>query len=170
MSNGHKYHCLVTSLASINLNLVVVAVFCLLNLGCSSQQAIENARNNGAEAGRKDGQVAGAAGMSVAISDAEDNAYNEAVSNFYESGDYHRAASFEVVALASTFILGFILQYLVFYVLRLIGILTDIDWIVLSAEAKENLDRLSERSSQSDTTQENSTLIHSNPNHGQEDH
>jgi hypothetical protein len=136
-----------------------------ISQGCVFQQDIENARMSGAAAGQKDGQRAGAAAESIAsFKDAEDRSYTETLSKLYSSGDYYRPPAFEVIAVAASFTLGFLLQYGILYSLRMTGIFTDVDWIVLSAETKQNLSRISDQNSQVSLHQPQLKLPKSTPN------
>jgi hypothetical protein len=156
---------------SICFTLFFGAALCLLGIGqgCTSSQDIENARISGAEAGQKAGQrAATATEFSTSYKNARDDSYTETLSRLYLSGDYYRHPVFELIVVAFSFTLGYILQYGILYSFRATGFLTDVDWIVLSDESKQNLIRISDRNSQTSLIQGQSTLVESGPNNGHE--
>jgi hypothetical protein len=103
--------------------------------GCTSQRAIEAARERGAQAGREEGRSAGdAAGFTAAALPAEKESYRDTLNQLYCSGEYRRDPFYTLAVPPSFFIIGFALQWLAFYVPRRAGYLLDIDWIVLPKE------------------------------------
>jgi hypothetical protein len=149
--------------------LFVAGVFLLSVIpGCASRESIESARSRGVEAGHDDGQRAGeAAGFQIGFKEAENSSYTDTVSQLCSSGDYHRPSFYCLAVLVAAFLLGYALQYSVLYLLRRLGFLADIDWIVLSSEAIENLRSVSEQKGQAFLTEEPTKLLSSNAIYGQ---
>jgi hypothetical protein len=146
---------------------VIVAMFSIVH-GCASRENIESARSRGVEAGKKDGQCAGEAeGFRNGFKEAEARSYKKTLSELYSSGDYYRPPFYEIAAFVAFFVLGFALQYAVFFLLRVFGFLPDIDWIVLSPEAIEKIKNCSEQQSPVSLTQEQTRLIPTNTVNGQ---
>jgi hypothetical protein len=125
--------------AGILLTVGVVLVSVLS--GCASRESIEAGRSRGAEAGDTDGKRAGEAeGFDVGCKAAEKSAYSETLSQLDSSGDYCRGAVCTLGVILVAFLLGYALQYLLFYWLRRGGFLSDIDWIVLPQQMAEAID------------------------------
>jgi RNA polymerase-binding transcription factor DksA len=98
-------------------------------------EVIESARQRGAQAGREEGRRAGEAeGFTGAFHTAENEAYRKTINELYQSREYRRIPLFTIAVVIGFFIVGFLLQWIVFYVPRRIGFLRDIDWIVLPKE------------------------------------
>jgi hypothetical protein len=115
--------------------------------GCTSQQAIEKARERGAKAGREEGRRAGeVAGFNTAADAAEKEAYRDMLNQLYLSGEFRRKPLYTIVVLVGFFALGFGLQWGTFYALRRVGNLRDIDYMVLPEEMNDvGLTDLAER-------------------------
>lgn len=121
--------------ATPRLYLFLLSFLPLTLSGCTSQKAIEKARQRGAQAGREEGRHSGEAdGFTTAFKAAKNEAYRETLTELQRSGEYRRIPFFTVAIVGSFFILGYLLQWTVVYVLRYKGYLRDIDWIVLPKE------------------------------------
>jgi len=92
------------------------------------------------EAGRADGQKAGAAdGFAEGKKDAETDGRNETLLDLYDTDNYRTDVVANIAYVGSAFLVGFITQYVLFYLLRRIGLLHDIDLLVLSGETIDDL-------------------------------
>jgi hypothetical protein len=101
-----------------------------------SQQRLEAARARGYEAGNTEGQRLGESeGFTNAARAAEREAYDATIGKLYAEGDYHRTPIADILLVSLAFAVGFILQWLVFYVFRRIRLLHDIDWLALPEHA-----------------------------------
>jgi hypothetical protein len=122
------------AIAAILLSLVVVI------MGCPSSESYENARARGMAAGREDGQRAGEAKrFRAAFEDAEEAAYSATLTELRLSGVAQRSLLYCLTAIVVGFLIGFASQYMIFYLLRRPGFVSDIDWIVLSPEVVDQL-------------------------------
>jgi hypothetical protein len=98
-------------------------------------EAIEKSYQRGAEVGREEGKRAGEAeGYASSLNNAEKETYRETIDELYQSHQFQRTTLYTFVVVSGFFILGFLLQWIAFYVPRRIGYLRDIDWIVLPKE------------------------------------
>lgn len=122
--------------------------------------AVYWAQQRGAEAGKNDGQRAGELdGFRTGFREAEARSYRNTLSELYSSRDYSRPVFIELAVMLGFFVLGYALQYCIFYLLRAPGFLSDIDWIVLTPEAKDKLKSVS--------CQQTRVSISQNPEYGQ---
>lgn len=114
------------------LSLVVVTSLLIFAAGCSSHQAVNKAREEGAKTGTEEGQAAGeAAGFEAGVTAGEKTAYRRTLNERYSSGQFHRVPFYTLVMVVSALLLGYGLQYGVTYVLRRVNRLYDIDWFLL---------------------------------------
>ena len=150
----------------LTVGLVLVSVLS----GCASRESIEAGRALGADAGNTDGKHAGEAeGFDAGFKAAEKSSYSETLSQLYSSGDYCRGAFCSLGVMLVAFLLGYALQYLIFYLLRRGGFLSDIDWIVLPQQMAEAVDftDMAVQMRQTTSTQEKTKPSSSNVTYGQ---
>lgn len=116
-----------------------VLLFLLLAIfGCTSREAIESARKDGAKTGYSDGRKAGEAdGFKQSFPAAKRAAYRKTFHDLYSSAKYARPLLYQFTIGTGSFLVGFALQYVLLYVLRRIGVLNDIDRIILGKSASE---------------------------------
>jgi hypothetical protein len=118
--------------------------------------AIESARSRGADAGYKDGLLAGdTEGFQAGLRAAEESSYSQTLSELYSSDNYHRVPIYSLAVLLAAFLAGFALQYVILYLLRVTGFLSDIDGIILPHQATAvNLKDLAGREGRTPSTYE----------------
>jgi hypothetical protein len=103
--------------------------------GCSPQQVvIEEARMRGARAGREEGRFAGS---TAALNAARADAFDQRVEQLYAVDEFRRNPFYTGSVMGGFFILGFGVQWIAFYIPRRVGILRDVDWILLPREMTE---------------------------------
>ena len=106
--------------------------------GKTSTEAMDNAHAAGAKAGYNDGLRDGdAAGFEDAFKPAYDASFNETLTKLCDSGNYRRIPFYTFLAMASGFLLGFGIQYVVTFTLRKCRFLPDIDPILLGSHGTE---------------------------------
>jgi len=117
--------------------LVILAVNSLLS-GCTSYEAVETARYRGAQAGIEEGRRAGeAAGFRAGSNAAQVEAYRETLNKLISLGDHRRFPGNDIAVFFGFIIVGFGLQWIIFFIPRRAGYLLDIDWIVPPSEITE---------------------------------
>jgi hypothetical protein len=103
--------------------------------GCDSHRVIEEARTRGAETGRDEGRRTGdATGFKDGYNAGRDDAFKETYGGLYSSGRYKVNGFLAYVAVLGSFALGFGLQWIMFFLPRRLGLLLDIDRILLRPE------------------------------------
>lgn len=112
--------------------ITIAVAMCLFTLSCYDERQIKNIADQAREEGRKAGYQAGKAeAYPPAFESAEKAAYKATVYELYTSGQFVRKRNYTILALTIPILLGFLLQYGLFYLVRLGGV-SDIDRIVLS--------------------------------------
>lgn len=115
--------------------LLVLSLSLLAAAGCRDPNAVEKARQRCADAGRREGQIAGDAdGFKSAHESSRDAAYDAKIEGLYASDNFARRRAYTLVVLGVAFLSGFGLQYAALYLLRKKELLVDIDRIVLSKQ------------------------------------
>ena len=103
--------------------------------GCASPEAVEAARARVRGSRRNEGRASGeAAGFVTGFDAAFKEAYKKTVHHSYVSGEYRRDADLVLGSITGFFLLGFLFQWFILYIPRRLGILLDIDLIVLPRE------------------------------------
>jgi hypothetical protein len=118
--------------------ILLIVVICIAHSG-ATWQSVNDARTSGADAGQFDGKCAGDL---AGFADAESRAYERTISEVFASGQYYRPPWLELATVICSFVVGYLFQYCIFYLSRAFGLLGDIDWIVLSPEAIQEISDL----------------------------
>ena len=137
----------------------LTGVVALLRCGPTKGQ-LAAAWNDGYQAGFPDGLRDGdAAGYAATVPVARREAYSSALKTLYESDNFRRKPLWTTTTLAGSFLVGFLLQYLLLYLARVWGV-PDIDRIVLSRHLTQvNFDHLRSSEKQRKASQITSLLI-----------
>jgi hypothetical protein len=126
----------ITGLAGLGIAAMWLTIFNLSSIDHrginETPEMIANTHKQGAEVGREEGRRAGEAeGFAASFTSAEKEAYRETIEELYQSHQFERISLYTVGVVMGFFIVGFLLQWIAFYVPRRAGYLRDIDWIVL---------------------------------------
>lgn len=120
---------------SLLLLVFLIAVIALVR--CTPRNEIEAARYRGQMAGLQDGTSAGDAdGFAYAFPKSRSEAYSSTLNTLYETHQFRRKPLLTAAALVVSFAIGFLLQYLLLYLMRRWGV-PDIDRIVLPRDLTE---------------------------------
>lgn len=115
--------------------------------------------------GYRDGMLAGKAdGFRSGLRAAEESSYNQTLSQLCSSDNYHRVPIYSLAVVFAAFSVGFVMQYVILYLLRMGGFLSDIDGLLLPHQATvANLKDLTGHSDRTASISEQADRFRSGP-------